>query len=195
MNRTALAIVLSAIAAIALVLGVIVWLMWPDNDTTGPAAPPQSTHSDDHGSDHDHEIADPLDPQNADINATAEQALRTMFTWQPVSDSSPGDAVLRAQPWLGGELANASGRDTSVRPPADWPAWQRSGDLVSASAVVIASVSTTDTKAVRTVQVDQNVMRPTGDTVAYSSFTARAELTRTDNGWRVTGYTVLPTTN
>lgn len=195
MNRTALTIVFSAIAVIALVMGILAWALWPDHATTGPTGPAQSTTSSDHGSDHDHAIADPLAPDSADIDATAEQALRTMFTWQPVSDTSPGDAVLRAQPWLGGQLAGASGRDTSVRPPPDWQAWKRSGDLVSATAAVIDSLSTSDTTAVRTVEVTQNVLRPTGDTARYATFTARAELARTENGWRVTGYTVLPTTN
>lgn len=194
MNRTALAIVFSAITAVAVLLGIVVWALWPDNDATSSndTSPAHSSNSNDQGSDHDHAITDPFAPENANIDAATEQAFRTMFTWQPVSDSSPGDAVLRAQPWLGGKLAAASGRDTDVRPPSDWQAWKRSGDLVSATAAVTDTISTTGTRAVRHVAVVQSVMRPTGDTTAYATFTVRAELSHANNGWRVTTFTVLP---
>lgn len=196
MKRTALTIVAAGIVAATVVLGIALWALWPDRTTEHhDTAPSHSEHADhDHGSDHDHAITDPLAPDNATITAATEQAFRAMFTWQPVSDNSPGDAVLRARPWLGGELADTSGRDTNVRLPADWQAWRQSGDLITATAAVTDEVSTTGTTAVRSVRVVQNVMRPTGETVPYAAFTARAELTRTDGGWRVTAYTLVPTT-
>ncbi len=70
------------------------------------------------GSD-DHAHIDPLDPAHLDADGTAATAMQAILSWQPAVDGSKSDALRRARPWLGGDLAatvdNDSGAATGLR--------------------------------------------------------------------------------
>lgn len=106
MKRTALTIVAAGIVAATVVLGIALWALWPDSTTEHhDTVPSQSEHADhDHGSDHDHAIADPLAPDNATITAATEQAFRA------ISPGNPSPTTHPAMPFCGrvrGSAANS----------------------------------------------------------------------------------------
>ncbi|WP_020109777.1 hypothetical protein [Nocardia sp. 348MFTsu5.1] len=161
-----------------------------DNDSISSTAPGPAT-----GHDHNPELPDVADPATADPSIVAAQALSLMFTWQPVTDPSSGEAVRRAAPWLGGDLAAAASSILTATPERTdprWESWRRSGDVVTATADVDSGhiPDTTDT-AVRLVTVRQKVLHADGDTTPLAPMRMEATLTRTNDGWRLTDYTVI----
>ena len=178
------AAVLAALAALTLILAGC-------GGDTGPGAPEPSPST---GHDHDHELPGPPDPATAGPDVVAVQALSMMFTWQPVTDPSSGAALRRAAPWLGGDLAAAASSPATVapeRPDPRWASWRRSGDVVTATADVDAGhIPDTATTAVRLVTVRQQTLHADGTTTPLTPMRIEATCSRTESGWRLTGFTV-----
>ena len=146
------------------------------------------------GSD-DHAVIDPLDPSELDANATAVTAMQAILSWQPAVDASKSDALVRARPWLGGDLLatvdSDDGAASGVRPDSEWLAWKASGDALTASCVRADSTPAAP-KGMRTVVVDvscrQTVLHATGSSTKKAAETWRTTVTRTDDGWRLTDF-------
>lgn len=146
------------------------------------------------GSD-DHAVIDPLDPSELDANATAVTAMQAILSWQPAVDASKSDTLVRARPWLGGDLLatvdSDNGAASGVRPDSEWLAWKASGDALTASCVRADSTPAAP-KGMRTVVVDvscrQTVLHAAGSITNRSAETWRTTVTRTDAGWRLTDF-------
>lgn|GEM_PF-6179094 len=118
--------------------------------------------------------------------------LTTVFSWEPVTDESPTDALQRAIPNLTGQaLASAQQPDRKVRVSAEWNQWRTSGDLITARVENIQITSINPTRAVARATVIQTVLHLDGGSTPYRTLTAQTELTVTDGQWKVSTY---PTT-
>lgn len=134
-------------------------------------------------------------PETAAPETVAGRALSAMFSWQPVVDSSPGAAMGRALPWLGGDLAKEATMPPAegIRPLPSWQLWKQSGDVISASASVEPEpVQSTPYRQTWRVQVRQTVLHADGSSTPYSAQTMSADLEHTDSGWRLMSYSILP---
>lgn len=144
------------------------------------------------GSD-DHQVIEPLSPQQIDADDTAITAMQMILSWQPTIDDSKTDALIRAMPYLGGDLLAVaeSGSRADVRPDADWQQWAAAKDAVTA---VCAHSDTTPAApaGMRTVVIDvictQTVLHASGQTTRLTPQLWRTTITRTDDGWRLTDY-------
>ncbi|MGW5300768.1 hypothetical protein ACWEQV_21220 [Rhodococcus aetherivorans] len=159
------------------------------NDTTDG----QHVHE---GSD-DHQVIEPLSPQQTGADQTAITAMQMILSWQPALDESKTDALIRATAYLGGDLLAVadSGTHAEVRPDADWQQWAAAKDAVTA---VCAHSDTTPAAPVgmRTVVIDvtctQTVLHAGGRSTRLTPQTWRTTTVRTDDGWRLTDYRFQP---
>ncbi len=155
------------------------------NDTTDG----QHVHE---GSD-DHQVIEPLSPQQTGADQTAITAMQMILSWQPALDESKTVALIRATAYLGGDLLAVadSGTRAEVRPDADWQQWAAAKDAVTA---VCAHSDTTPAAPVgmRTVVIDvtctQTVLHAGGRSTRLTPQTWRTTTVRTDDGWRLTDY-------
>ncbi|MHC3370848.1 hypothetical protein AAI421_28280 (plasmid) [Rhodococcus aetherivorans] len=156
------------------------------NDATGDQ---QHTHA---GSD-DYQVIEPLSPQQIDADDTAITAMQMILSWQPAIDESKADALIRATPYLGGDLLAVadSGTHAEVRPDADWQQWAAAKDAVSATCVRAASTPAAPA-GMRTLVIDltciQTVLHAGGRSTRLTPQTWRTTTVRTDDGWRLTDY-------
>lgn len=174
-QRTAAAVTLTAAAAIAL---------------AGCGSDSQQVS---HTGTDDHAAINPLSPQEIDADQTAITAMQMILSWQPAVDASKSDALVRAKPWLGGDLLAAAeeGKSVSIRPDRDWQQWAAAKDALTANC---ARSDTTPAApaGMRTVVIDvtcrQSVLHATGQSTPRTPETWRTTVTRTDAGWRLTDY-------
>lgn len=138
---------------------------------------------------------DPLDPRTLGPEPAAAAAMNAILSWQPATDTSKADALLRARPWLGGDLAAlVDAPDTTssaVRPDREWDAWARSGDTLTAACATAADTPNSP-DGMRTVIVDvscrQQVLHSSGSVTPRPPETWRTTVTATPDGWRVTDF-------
>ncbi|WP_430953211.1 hypothetical protein [Rhodococcus sp. 24CO] len=148
-----------------------------------------------HGGSDDHVHIDPYDPAKLDATDTATTAMQVILSWQPAVDESKSDALRRARPWLGGDLAttvdNDNGGATGIRPDRDWAAWKESGDALTASCSKAESTPASP-EGMRTVVIDvscrQTVLHAAGSSTNLAAQTWRTTVTRIDDGWRLTDF-------
>lgn len=154
-----------------------------------------SSHDDEHTGSDDHVHIDPLDPQHLDADETATTAMQAILSWQPAVDESKSDALARARPWLGGDLAVTVDNDNAaapgLRPDREWLAWQRAGDALTASCLKAESTPAAP-KGMRTLVIDvscrQTVLHAAGSSTPLAPQTWRTTITRTSDGWRLTEF-------
>nr|ARX60607.1 putative membrane protein [Prescottella equi] len=141
----------------------------------------------------DHAAITPLSPQEIDADQTAITAMQTILSWQPAVDDSKGDVLVRAKPWLGGDLLAAAeeGKSVSLRPDRDWQQWAADKDALTANCVR-ADTTPAAPAGMRTVVIDvtcrQTVLHASGQSTRLTPETWRTTVTRTDDGWRMTDY-------
>lgn len=144
------------------------------------------------GSD-DHEVIEPLSPQQIDADQTAVTAMQMILSWQPAVDESKTDALIRATPWLGGDLRAVAedGQRAEVRPDVDWQQWASSKDALTAACARSDSTPAAPS-GMRTLVIDvtctQSVLHASGQITRLTPQTWRTTVTRTDDGWRLTDY-------
>jgi len=144
------------------------------------------------GSD-DHQVIEPLSPQQIDADTTAITAMGMILSWQPAIDESKADALIRATAYLGGDLLAVaeSGSRAEVRPDADWQQWAAAKDALSATCVRADSTPAAP-EGMRTLVIDvtctQTVLHASGRSTRLTPQTWRTTVVRTDDGWRLTDY-------
>ncbi|MBF6302441.1 hypothetical protein IU459_33610 [Nocardia amamiensis] len=142
--------------------------------------------------DAEHAIHGPQ-PATASAPEAAEQALAAMFTWQPVTDTSPGAALPRARSWLAGDLARAADSPPApgVRELPEWAVWRRSGDIVTAHADAEIANDCDWQHCTIVATVTQTVLHRDGTSTPYRDMRIHARTQHNTEGWRVTGYRVV----
>ncbi|WP_331758335.1 hypothetical protein OG225_40300 (plasmid) [Nocardia sp. NBC_01377] len=144
------------------------------------------------GGDADHAHLGPQ-PHDASPTTVAEQGLALMFSWQPVTDATPGSAMVRARAWLTADLAAAAATDRSpaqVRTPAVWESWRRSSDIVTATTRADLAPVCEHGHCTVIVHLTQTVLHRDATNTPYSASTIAAATTRTPDGWRLAGYRI-----
>lgn len=175
-------IIIAFVAGIALVaLGIAVWAL-----STRPFA------DEDHlGTDHSHEISDPLigEPGQA-----ATSAMTALMTWDPANQSSPQESAAAIGERLTGVLGDyaASGEPDSALPQM-WDTWANDGDSVHAVAVLgedgVVTNPTGDGAEVD-VDVTQTVWHSSGATTPFSEFSATVVVDLVEGEWRASNYEI-----
>ncbi len=118
------------------------------------------------------------------------RALSAIFSWEPVTDDSPTDALRRAAPHLTGDaLRSAQAPDArGVRTSAEWAGWRASGDLITARVDSAQATITSPGKAFGRATVTQTVLHLDGGSTPYSSFTVTAQLRQVEGTWKLATY-------
>ncbi|MCX5042495.1 hypothetical protein OG921_04820 [Aldersonia sp. NBC_00410] len=183
---------LATLAAATLAVLVLGATSGCGNDNPTPAPPAASMVAGEQGNDAHTPLPDPLADVTSAPGRTAEQALAAMFSWQPATDPGPAAAVARALPYLGGQLA-AAATVTLDAPllPAQWAAWSRSHDTITAAATTRDTdprSTETATEATQVVDVRQIVLHANGQATPLPAMVAIAELDHTADGWRLVDY-------
>ncbi|MFC9999610.1 hypothetical protein [Nocardia sp. NPDC127526] len=180
--RTRLA--LAAAVVIAVASALVVALLIGGRDT-GPEDP----HG--HG-DGEFGVLGPQ-PEGADPATAARGGLKATFSWQPATDVSSGQGLVRAKPWLAGQmLADASVPVTgsAVRPPAEWESWRAAGDIVTALVNIDGSSAPERGECLVTATVTQMVQHTDGTSTRWRVLKIAASMTSTEHGWRLANYRV-----
>jgi len=117
-----------------------------------------------------------------------------MFSWEPVTDTSPTDALRRTSDQLTGAALRSAQSTTRVRTSAEWQAWRAAGDLLTARVDGTQVTPITSDKAMGRATVTQTVLHLDGGSTPYQRFTATAQLVRTGTGWKLATYPDTTTT-
>ena len=130
-------------------------------------------------------------PANATPDVAAQMALTAMFSWQPVTDASPGAGLTRAKEWLTGNLAAEANAPaaTGIRQLPDWEAWRASRDVIRAQVSIDGQTGPEDGQCLVTATVTQTVLHTDGTQTRYGQpFTVSAAVTDSGHGWRMASY-------
>lgn len=153
-------------------------------------APPAHSHSDEdyHGT--------PGLPDAHGPTGVLTTALGQMFSWEPVTDAGPTDALIRTKPMLAGAaLASANApAHPQVRMSAEWASWRASSDLVTARVDSAQATTITPDKAMGRATVTQTVLHLDGGSTPYQRFTVTTQLVHTSGGWKLATYPDITTT-
>ena len=182
--RKWLLITLAAVAAVAVVVGgALVFTHHDRGPSTGHGGPGDSEFN----------IEGPR-PDNADAVTAAQAALSAMLSWTPATDAGPGEGLVRAKPWLTGQLLEAANGTpaTGVRPLPEWAGWKAAGDVVTAT-VTNARVSgpIQNRECLVLATVTQNVLHTNSAPTLYKVMTVSVAMTNTANGWRMSTWRLV----
>lgn len=151
--------------------------------------------SDDHRPHTDHEHGEHYTAPPGLVDAQAPsgaltRALAAIFSWEPVTDKSPTDALRRAAPHLTGDaLASAQTPDArGVRTSTEWAGWRSSGDLITARVTDAQATLTSPGEAFGRANVAQTVLHLNGGSTPYRSFTVHAQLRQVEGTWKLATY-------
>jgi len=122
-------------------------------------------------------------------DAVMTRALSSIYSWEPVTDTSPTDALRRTSDQLtDAALRSAQTPGAGVRASAEWSAWCQAGDLVTARVTDPHTTIVSPTKAFGHATVIQTVLHVDGGATPYQRFTANVQLAHTPGGWKVSTY-------
>ncbi|MGW4356841.1 hypothetical protein ACWELJ_32635 [Nocardia sp. NPDC004582] len=129
-------------------------------------------------------------PDGVDAATAAQLALTAMFSWQPVSDASTGAGLVRAKPYLTGQLLDAANGTVApqVRPLPEWAAWRESKDVIEATVTNFKLSPIEGGECVVTATVTQNVRHLDNSTTRYKKLDVSAAMRKTDAGWRMASW-------
>ena len=117
-------------------------------------------------------------------------AAAAIFSWEPVTEDSPTDALRRATPHLTGEaLKSAQTPDArGVRSSAEWAGWRTSGDLITARVTDAQATISRPGTAFGRATVTQTVLHLNGGSTPYRTFTVTAHLRQVQGTWKLATY-------
>lgn len=162
-------------AVIILGGGLSAWGVLSRN--SAPSDPTQSAGHDDHN----HPSADTT------ADEVAIRVARTMFTWQPSTDTSSVDAMRRTAADLDEPLRTTTLRmpPQLARPDPRWPSWARSGDIITALPQVTDSTDLSDGRHVTSVTVSQVVQHASGQSTPLDRTSIKLTTVRRGDRWLV----------
>ncbi|MFF0546619.1 MULTISPECIES: hypothetical protein [Nocardia] len=131
------------------------------------------------------------EPEGADAVTAIQMGLAAMFSWQPRTDPGPGAGLVRAAPWLTGELAASasSGPASGLAPLPEWPGWRDSNDIVTAL-IDTEQATTGGPAATVAATVIQQVLHQDGSTTVYRRMQVTVTAAETPQGWRMSSYRI-----
>ncbi|WP_128642438.1 hypothetical protein [Rhodococcus opacus] len=119
--------------------------------------------------------------------AVIETALETMFTWNPTRDASGADALERARPYLGPDLASSTAGESQPGPGSQWEQWKHDEATVRAEALFLADEHPPDNDHTvhRVVTIRQSATTPNNLVLDENEHTAWVVATKGPDGWRL----------
>ncbi|MEV0336920.1 hypothetical protein [Nocardia sp. NPDC050717] len=135
-------------------------------------------------------------PEGANALTVTQMGLAAMFCWQPRVDPGPGAGLVRAAPWLTGELAASasSGPAIGLVQLPEWAGWRDSNDIVTA--LVDAEQAKPDGSGTTVAAtVTQQVLHHDGFTTIYRRMQVTVTVTSTPQGWRMSSYRITSVTD
>lgn len=184
-NRLSLAAVTVGIAAVAIALTTVLTGGADDPGPTSDTHTPGAAH-----------VEGP-EPEDADAVTATQMGLAAMFSWQPRTDPGPGAGLVRAAPWLTGELAAAAagnGPAIELAPLPEWAGWRDSNDIISAL-VDAEQPETGGSGPSVAATVTQQVLHHDGSTTMYRRMRVTVTVTETPQGWRMSSYRITSVTD
>lgn len=120
----------------------------------------------------------------------ARQALTAMWSWQPATDTSSGDALARARPWFTDDLAaTTTPTEQPERGPGwQWDQWRTDKARIVADVALGCSGCPPDEAAriYRVATITQTVVTPDGAVTALDEpITMWVTVVRQGDAWRV----------
>ena len=142
-----------------------------------------------------------IDPSATDPVGVATAVMSAVYTWQPAVQDSPWDALHAQRDNVTGSMATAATTppDPAPQPIPEWPAWARSGDVVTAVARPDTSVYADgtaaemdgDNQATVAVVIDRVVQHRSGEITPFTGYTGAVDVELTDDGWKVANYRLV----
>ncbi|MGW4242941.1 hypothetical protein [Nocardia sp. NPDC004722] len=131
-------------------------------------------------------------PAGAGAQTAAEQALTAVFTWQPVTDTSTGEGLERAKPWLTGQLLAAADTpdDSGGREIPRWASWREAADVITATAQASELTTQPDGTALVQIELTQTLLHRDGSSTRYRRMNIAATTALTPAGWRLSAFAV-----
>ncbi|KXO95795.1 hypothetical protein AXK56_16415 [Tsukamurella pulmonis] len=168
----------AAKALFVVVLAGLLAIAGCSDEGAKPANPSQSEH---------YEPGDSGLPAGTPSTVFSE-ALTSLFTWEPVTQSSPTDALVAAKKYLTGKALADAESPARVRTSADWSAWRANQDIVTAVVGEPQIVEHPDGTASARATLTQIVQHLDGTTTPYTRYTASAQLLRVGPTWKLSTY-------
>lgn len=165
-------------ALIVVVLAGLLAIAGCSDDGASPSNPSQSEH---------YEPGDSGLPAGTPATVFTE-ALTAIFTWEPVTQASPTDALAGAKKYLTGKALADAESTARVRTSADWSAWRANQDIVTAVVGKPEVVEHPDGTASARATLTQIVQHLDGTTTPYTRSTASAQLLRVGPTWKLSTY-------
>lgn len=141
-----------------------------------------------------HSTAPGPQPTDQDPGQVATAWLQIVYAWEPVTDTSPTDALIRARALATGTLAAEQPPTATVRNTLpQWSAWRSSGDIITATVADPDVTTVDDTNAVVRATVTQTVLHSDGDTTPWEKLEVTVTLQKTLAGlWKVSDSRQVP---
>lgn len=177
---------ITAAVLIGVVLGLLAYqVLGTDNEQTDTANHEVLEH--DHG-----------DPVRTDPEVAAKAAMVAVFSYDPATQDTTFDQLATVRDRLTGTLGQLadhppSGQQAQAQLPPEWDSWASSGDEVRGFATLAPgspTVGENDTTATVTVDVEQKVIHPDGDTTPYEQFVADVAMVHEGGGWKAADYQI-----
>lgn len=184
-NRLSLAGATVGLAAVLIVLTTVL------TDGTEEHRPAPDTHTP--GAAH---VEGP-EPEGADAETVTQMGLASMFSWRPRTDPGPSAGLVRAAPWLTGELAAAAAGNSPASglvPLPEWAGWRDSNDIVTAL-VDTDQAGTGESGQAVAATVTQQVLHRDGSTTMYRRMRVTVTVAKTPQGWRMSSYRIISVTD
>lgn len=126
----------------------------------------------------------------AEPSGVLREVLGVIFSWEPVTDSSPTDALRRAAPQLSGDALRSATAPpaTGVRQSPEWGAWRSASDLIVARVDNARATLITADRALGQATITQTVLGVNGSSTLYQRLSATTQLTRVRGQWTVSTY-------
>lgn len=132
-------------------------------------------------------------PQNTGISEVTTSWLSAVYSWQPVTDRSPTDALIRARQWATGTLADPNPPRVRTRANPEWQAWATSGDVITATIDQLEVIKLTPVTATASARVSQVALHEDGDSTPLPKLKVTVSLKQLESGhWKVADYRELP---
>lgn len=150
---------------------------------SGSDGPPPAEHG-------EHYTAPPGIVDTQAPSGALNRALPAIFSWEPVTDDSPTDALRRAIPHLTGEALKSAQTPAArgVRSSAEWAGWRASGDLITARVTDAQATIFRPGTAFGRAVITQTVLHLNGGSTPYRTFTVTAHLRQVQGTWKLATY-------
>ncbi|MFZ2512748.1 MAG: hypothetical protein WAW85_16840 [Gordonia sp. (in: high G+C Gram-positive bacteria)] len=136
-------------------------------------------------------------PETVTPEQVSERWLSTVYSWRPVTDSSPTDALVRGRDLATGVLAEPNPPRVSLANPAwpQWDSWRAGKDIITARVSAVSTQPIGSHTAQVSALVEQTVLHTDGESTPLQTLEVTVTVLQLESGlWRVSDYRSVPAT-